>query len=1044
MIEDVITVNYNEKFFAALDKLNDAQRRAVETTEGPVLVIAGPGTGKTQIIAARIGHILSSKLTQAQPQNILCLTYTDAGAIAMRKRLLDFIGPTAYRVNIYTFHAFCNEVIQSNLDFFGKRMLEPISDLEKVNLLREIIDGLSSLHPLKRLRGDLYSDLSRLDNLFSMMKEEDWSPEFIRLCCDAYISDLPKREQFIYKRANVVKGIKVGDLKTQLISKEEEKMAKLIAAAELFPLFQEKMLAMNRYDYSDMILWVIAAFKEDENMLRNYQERFLYFLVDEFQDTNGAQNEILSLLTSFWPNPNVFCVGDDDQSIYEFQGARIENIREFVGRNKETETIVLTENYRSTQVILDAARCVIENNTERLINLDSSLNKDLTAALPEMEQSAVTPVISEYPNIMQEEAGVISKIMELKEAGVPLNEIAVIYYRHAQAENIIQLMQKKGIAYKVRKRINILDLPLVRNLLSLLQFVSEEARKPHSAEFMLFEILHFKFLGIDPYDIITIAVHADEKKLKWRQLMSNEMELQQLYLRGAKNISDFEKHVSEWIADTKNLTLQILLEKVLNESGILNYILKQEDKVFLLQMLSTFFAFVKAENTRHPRMKIQDLLTMIEQMDDHRIDLPFQQIIHKEDGVNFTTCHSAKGLEFRYVFVIGCTSDKWESARGGHFNFSLPDTLTHTQEENRIESTRRLFYVAITRAKEFLYISYAAKGNDGKERESSQFIHESQLPVEQVKVSDEVLLDLMETSLQPIPRPKIELFDEEYIRSALENFALSPTSLNSYLDCPIRFYFEQILPLPVAQNDSMAFGTCIHESLRKLFEKMKKNHDIFPEKEILISNFESLMRDNRASFTEKQFSNRGELGKQLLGEYYDRYVNEWNKIMVFEYMIRNVEVDGVPIKGKLDKIEFNGNDVNVVDYKTGKPKYIGKYTRPPSTYELPEILPATRDEATEIYGGDYWRQLVFYKILLDHQRFKKWNMVSGEIDYLEKNENGEFEKRRISISNDDTRFVRHLIKSSYEKIMNHEFSVGCGKEDCAWCGFVRENFPQVA
>jgi len=166
--------------------------------------------------------------------------------------------------------------------------------------------------------------------------------------------------------------------------------------------------------------------------------------------------------------------------------------------------------------------------------------------------------------------------------------------------------------------------------------------------------------------------------------------------------------------------------------------------------------------------------------------------------------------------------------------------------------------------------------------------------------------------------------------------------------------------------------------------------------------------------------------------------------MVFEYMIRNVEVDGVPIKGKLDKIEFTGNDVNVVDYKTGKPKYVGKNTRPPSMYILPEIHPTTKDEATEIYGGDYWRQLVFYKILLDHQRYKKWNMVSGEIDYLEKNENGEFEKRRINISHDDTRFVRQLIKSTYDKIMSHQFSEGCGKEDCEWCNFVRENFPQVA
>ena len=1054
MIENHIQTDYNEVFARELERLNEMQRRAVETIEGPVLVIAGPGTGKTQIIAARIGYILSSREAQVQPQNILCLTYTDAGAVAMRKRLLSFIGPAAYRVNIYTFHAFCNDVIQNNLDYFGRRVLEPISELEKVSLIREVIEGLSSTHPLKKFRGDVYSDLYRLDQLFTMMKEEDWQPQQIRERCDEYIYDLPNREEYIYKKANATKGIKAGDLKRELIEREEEKMAKLIAASELFPLYQEKMLAMNRYDFSDMILWVIDAFKKDENLLRNYQEKYLYFLVDEFQDTNGAQNEILTQLTSFWhPSPNLFCVGDDDQSIYEFQGARVKHMKDFILRHAGAlTTIVLTDNYRSTQEILNTSANVIVNNNSRLSGDDEELkennvaiDKVLVAALAERQASTTLPVVHQYPNDMQEDVAVVSKILALKEQGVPLNEIAVIYYRHVQSENIIHLLQKKNVPFNVRKQIDILEIPLIRNLLTLLQYISEESKKPFSAEHLLFEIMHYNFIGIDPHDTAAIAIHANKANLKWRELMSNELLLNSLNLRNAARIAAFEKFIISSISETRNLTLQILLDKILNESGLKDYVLLHEEKILLLQVITTLFNFVKAENTRRPHMTIRDLMEMIDQMQVHGIDLPFQQIINSEDGVNLMTCHSAKGLEFTHVFLIGCTSDKWESSRGASFNFSLPDTLTFSVEENRCESARRLFYVATTRAKEFLYISYSVKDNEGRAKEASRFIYEADLAVQESVVNEAQIAEMIVTSLQPVPKPKIELFDKEYIRRRLENYTLSPTALNSYLDCPIRFYFERILPLPIAQNDSMAFGFCIHESLRILFQKMKKNNDVFPAKEDFIADYEMLMKTQRAAFTEKQFENRLELGRQLLQRYYDQYVHEWNKICVLEYMVRNVEVDGVPIKGKLDKIEFRGSDVNVVDYKTGQAKYSQRQTRPPYIYEPPEVVPLSKDEANEVYGGEYWRQMVFYKILLDHQRGKKWNMVSGEIDYLEKNEKGEFEKKRISISHDDTRFVRHLISSVYQKIMNHEFTTGCGNEDCSWCNFVKEHFtPPVA
>src|ERR1700733_604380 len=180
-------------------KLNGQQRLAVDTTEGPVMVIAGPGTGKTQILAARIGKILLE--TDVSPDNILCLTYTDAGAIAMRRRLLSFIGPDAYRVDIHTFHSFCNDIIQENLPLFEKTSLDPLSDLERIQLFKTLIDAFPRNHPLKRYRGDVYFEMGNLQSLFSTMKREGWTPAFLNEKIDEYLIDLPTREEYIAKRA---------------------------------------------------------------------------------------------------------------------------------------------------------------------------------------------------------------------------------------------------------------------------------------------------------------------------------------------------------------------------------------------------------------------------------------------------------------------------------------------------------------------------------------------------------------------------------------------------------------------------------------------------------------------------------------------------------------------------------------------------------------------------------------------------------------------------------------------------------------------------
>jgi len=296
-----IRQRYTKKFTKHLASLNAAQIAAVESIEGPMMVIAGPGTGKTHILTARIGRILRD--TDAQPGNILCLTFTDAGVYAMRERLLELIGPEAHRVHIYTFHSFCNNVIQENMEYFGRHELEPLSELERVELLRNLIDHLPSDHLLRQRSNDVYYYERHLFDLFKQMKSENWSSDFILQEIDTYIASLTDHPDFKYQRKT--KEFNKGDLKQWKYDDEVGKMAYLKVAAQLYPKYVHMMKQARRYDFDDMILWVLDAFKKNEVLLRTYQERYLYFLVDEYQDTNGAQNQVLQTMIEYWDKPNV-------------------------------------------------------------------------------------------------------------------------------------------------------------------------------------------------------------------------------------------------------------------------------------------------------------------------------------------------------------------------------------------------------------------------------------------------------------------------------------------------------------------------------------------------------------------------------------------------------------------------------------------------------------------------------------------------------------------------------------------------------------------
>jgi DNA helicase-2/ATP-dependent DNA helicase PcrA len=386
--------------------------------------------------------------------------------------------------------------------------------------------------------------------------------------------------------------------------------------------------------------------------------------------------------------------------------------------------------------------------------------------------------------------------------------------------------------------------------------------------------------------------------------------------------------------------------------------------------------------------------------------------------------------------VAGCNAGFWEKKRKPGGGYKLPDTMFSSQAGgNDEEELRRLFYVALTRAEQHLFISWSRFKNDGKELEPSMFIAEIQdkheLVIEKMIIDESVISEFAALSFALSAAPEIEKIEEEYISRNLEKFVMNVTALNNYLKCPLEFYFKNLIRIPSPKNEATEFGSAVHHALEKLFRKMQDSgKDQFPSKEEFVADFEWYMVRHRESFTKEQFARRMEYGPDVLTNYYDKYIGSFNKIVAIERNIRNVVVQGVPLKGKLDKLEFDGKSVNVVDYKTGDPDKAIPKTKGPS------------DKQPD--GGDYWRQAVFYKILVDNYEQKDWKVVSTEFDFIEPDKKKNYRREKLPIGPADITTVTQQIIATWQKIQDRDFYTGCGKEDCHWCNFVKTNNMAIA
>ncbi|MGB3005302.1 MAG: ATP-dependent DNA helicase, partial [Chitinophagaceae bacterium] len=1031
------------KFLEEYEKLNEKQKLAVDTIDGPVMVIAGPGTGKTQILASRIGKILLD--TDALPQNILCLTYTDAGVVAMRKRLLSFIGSDAYKVHLHTFHSFCNTVIQENIRYFNKKELEALNDLERVQFLKQLIDSFTKDNPLKRYKGEIYYDLPNLASLFSAIKREGWNEDWLIAQIDDYTSNiLPEMEGYFNKREKA----KGNSVFTQKGKDEVERMNKLKAAILSFSSYQQILNNNHRYDFDDMINWVITIFQQQEEVLLNYQEQFQYILVDEYQDTSGSQNKIIELLISYWQNesPNIFVVGDDDQSIYRFQGANLKNMMNLADKfQKDLVKVVLTQNYRSVQPILDGAKALIEHNEQRLVNQYKDLKKELISAKEELKSLNILPVIRIYENEFAENAHIAVTIKDLIDRGTAPGHIAVIYKEHKFGDELLKFLQLQQVPFHVKRSVNLLEDVFIKQVLNIIRYTVAELDMPYSGEPFLFEILHYSFFQIEPFKIASICNEVAE--IRGNASEKNTLRGYLKKISATNNQTLFSENIQTAAltkasllienlqAEVYNKSTQHWFEYMINESGILNWVMLQEDKAWQMSKLSCLFDYIKEGTHRNPALTLKTLMQQFDLLEENGLSLPLIQTTGTETGVNLLTCHGSKGLEFEYVFLVGARNDVWEGKRKTNRGFKIPhNVLEQETEAETAEELRRLFFVAVTRAEKHLFISFPQMKNDGKLLEPSQFVEELQEPLhiepEIIRLTQNEKLFYASLRFGIVQKPVLAQAEKDFVNRLLEKFVMNVTALNNYLECPLRFYYNTLIRIPSAKSEAAQFGTAVHEALSGFINSMMNNNKIYPEKKFLIQQFFYHLNDGREVFTKEAFSRFSEHGETILSKYYDQYYNPAPKgeFILTEYPLTKVVVNNIPLKGFTDKIQFWGKDIIITDFKTGsltKAKTRGEFDLPGS------------DKKPN--GGNYWRQAVFYKILVDNLPGKNWNVLHIQFDFVEPNTKDEFDIQKTPITTDDVTVVKQQISNAWEQIQQHNFYTGCGEPDCDWCNFAKDN-----
>lgn len=794
-----------------------------------------------------------------------------------------------------------------------------------------------------------------------------------------------------------------------------------------------------------MIALVVSAFQQHELLLREYQENLLYFLVDEYQDTNTAQNMIVDLLTAYWgERANVFVVGDPNQAIYRFQGASVENALSFMDRYPEAELVTLNIGYRSPQVIYQAASQVIENN--KLTGGENTFFDLLSRPLKSIKPHGVPIQLYQAPSQTVELIFVAEEIRQLLDQGVPAEEIAILYRNNGDARELLEVLDKWLIPYEIEGGDNVLQAEPIRQWFTFLSVI--DALKQGQEPTKLYEVLLYDWVDVPRLLAMKVAQTAGRSRAGIVELIEQGYEAFQEKKQGHSVtqlefalVEEYLAQLQNWAASDSTTIFTTWFEQVLKESQFLEWSLKQPNKTEMLINITSLFREVKAMVNRDHNLKLTQFLEIIATMLEHRIAVQPEDFNITENAIHLSTVHKAKGREWQYVFLIHVIDGKWGNTQVRNL-LPLPDQLlahTNLDKKEQNEDDRRLFYVALTRTKKQLTISYPQtiiSENRSRQVVGSMFISElngeteedaadqNKKSVTQEIKSDRLKLnadEYMERLLQPTATKTIDTTERQFFTDLTKNLKLSVTALNTYLRDPQEFIDNVLLRIPRAKPEAMAFGTAVHFALEQLYTIYQKT-GLYPTLEQILAFYEQSLR--KELLTSPDFERRLTYGHDVLTKYYQQVEPTAQPLFIERFFgtgWSKTYLDDIPLTGRIDRVDWLDQaqkTVRVIDYKTGKHK---------SDKMIQGViesanLSAREQELPESIKGPYKRQLVFYKLLTELDPTFIPTVEEAVFEFVEPDKkSGKIIRRKFAISNEEVNDLKTLIKEVMAEIRELKF-----------------------
>ncbi len=867
-----------------LEGLNELQKEAVTHGEGPLLIIAGAGTGKTKVITHRIAWLVATKM--AKPEEILALTFTDKAALEMEERV-DILLPYGFaNVFISTFHAFGDRLLREySLELGWGGELKVLSRPEQLVFFRQHLFEfpLDYYRPL----GSPTKFVEAMVTLFSRAKDEDVTPqEYLRFA------------QGLKKEAE-------RNPKDRELSEEARRQEEL---ARTYQLYQELMAKEGMLDFGDQVALALKLLRERSEVLREVQDRFKFILVDEFQDTNYSQFQLLKMLAA--RHQNLCVVGDDDQSIYKFRGAAISNILGFTDAYPRAKRICLVKNYRSAQIILDCAYRLIQNNNPDRLEEKEGLDKRLEAA-----HCVPGEVKHLHFDTLTTESDRVAELIEekVKGGGYNYSDFAILVRANSDADPFLRALNMKGIPYRFSGNRGLYQREEIRLLISFLHCLSD-----FQDSISLFNLASSPIYRLRMRDLIRCmnAAQRSNRTLHWVFEHLDEFPLlEELSSDSRERIGRITGDIDRFLEYSRTEPTGVVLYKFLTETGYLAELIqsKDQDDHLRMQNIAKFFELVRRYRRIAVEDRVQNFVEHLDSLMEAGDDPAAAEADLDAEAVQVLTIHQAKGLEFKVVVMVGLVQNRFPHTRRRE-PLSLPEPLIkeilpsgdfHLQEE------RRLFYVGMTRAKRELYLTSARDYGGHRPRKVSQFVMEA---LDKPKADIDYLpISALEAIRRNAPRPKKVAEPLPPLPQGTP-LSLSFYQLDDYLTCPLKYKYIHILRVPILPHHAVIYGKALHQAVGEYYLRKRKGMRV--DLDDLIGIFEGAWRSE--GFLSPQHEELTlQAGRKALAGFFEAQEQEGITPLLVEEDFSFI-LDGNRIRGRWDRVDRRNGGIYIVDFKSSQ------------------------------------------------------------------------------------------------------------------------------